>query len=819
MEKVEYTMEEIEAQEEALKKNKKLSKQILTALYDRMGKEANYKDIAEDLGITDKDERVNVQNILLALAERGKIEQPTPGLFKYVTRETAGANGIVGRFSSTSKGFAFVTRENQGPKEEDVFIPHGDCGLALDNDIVEIVLTKKGRNGKGAEGKVVRVVKRAHEQFVGLVEMHTSGAYLIMDLKTLGGRNMFIPLNKLKDAKDGQKAVARITKWSDPEECPEGEIIDVLGDAGNNHTEMHAILAQFDLPYSYPEDVAELAEKIDPGITPEEISKREDMRDVTTFTIDPADAKDFDDAISIRQIKKGLYEVGVHIADVTHYVTPGTKIDEEGYNRATSVYLVDRTIPMLPERLSNFLCSLRPDEEKLTYSVIFEINEEAEVKDYHIAKTVIRSDRRFTYEEAQARIEGEDGDFKSELLILNDLAQKMRAKRFAEGAIGFERQEVRFKIDEDGKPVSIYFKEAKESNMLVEEFMLLANKTVATHIGMDKINVSGRKRSPKTFVYRIHDQPNEDKYKRFAKFVKKFGYEAMPKKGEEIYNAVNRVLHEVKGKGEQDLVETLAVRTMAKAIYTTNNIGHYGLAFDYYTHFTSPIRRYPDMMVHRLLHSYLHGGRSANGDKYEEMCKHCSDQEVMAADAERESIKYKQVEFMLDHVGEDYVGTISGVTDWGIYVEIDETKCEGMVSLHDMEDDQYFFDEDNYCVIGKNTKKKYQIGQKITIRIANANLEKKQLDFVLAGTPLRDVELQNKKAREAGLPLPCNQRHLVYTDEDAEGRKKRRRGSAIPPKSVMKKAKKDKGSKNKGKGKGAKNAKGKHGGSRKGRNK
>lgn len=815
MEKVEYTMEEIEAQEEALKNNKKLSKRILTALFDRMGKEANYKEIADELEITDKTERVNVQNILLALAERGKIEQPTPGLFKYVTRDNIAEDAILGTFSATSKGYAFVTRENQSAKEEDVFIPHDACGFALDHDVVEIVLTKKGRNGKGAEGKVVRVVKRAHEQFVGLVEVHTSGAYLIVDSKALAGKNMFIPLNKLKEAKDGQKAVARIVKWSDPEELPEGEIIDVLGDAGNNMTEMHAILAQFDLPYKYPEELTQLAEKIDAGITPEEIAKREDMRGVTTFTIDPADAKDFDDALSIRQIKKNRYEVGVHIADVTHYVQPGTKIDEEGYNRATSVYLVDRTIPMLPERLSNFLCSLRPNEEKLTYSVIFDINDEAEILDYRITKAVICSDRRFTYEEAQARIEGEDGDFKSELLQLNDLAQKLRAKRFAAGAIGFERQEVRFNIDETGKPISIYFKEAKESNMLVEEFMLLANRTVAQHIGMDKINSSGRKRSPKTFVYRVHDEPNEEKYRKFAKFVKKFGYEAMPKKGEEIYNAVNRVLHEVKGKGEQDMVETLAVRTMAKAIYTTHNIGHYGLAFDYYTHFTSPIRRYPDMMVHRLLHSYLNSGRSVSADRYEEMCKHCSDQEVMAADAERESIKYKQVEFMLDRVGEDFVGTITGATEWGIYVEIDETKCEGMISIHEMDDDQYFFDDENYCVIGKNTKKKYQIGQKVNIRIANANLQKKQLDFVFAGSPLRDIELQNKKAKDAGLPLPCNMRHVVYSDEESLSHKKRgaRRGSAIPPKSVMKKSK---GSKS-GKGKGAKNAKGKHGGSRKGR--
>ncbi|MDO4461872.1 MAG: ribonuclease R [Bacteroidia bacterium] len=812
MDKVEYTMEEIEAQEEALK-NKKLKKQIMTALYDRMGREANYKDIANDLGIKDKEECITVQNILLALAERGKIEQPTPGLFKYEKKEVNNGDVIIGRFLATSKGFAFVAREDKAPNEEDIFIPQADCGLAIDKDLVEVELTKKGRNGKGAEGKIIRIIERPRKRFVGIIEMHPTGAYLILTVKSLGGRNIFIPLDKLNGAQDGQKAIARITYWTDPEEMPEGEIVDVLGDAGDNHTEMHAILAQFDLPYSYPKEVEELAEKIESGITPEEIAKREDMRGVTTFTIDPVDAKDFDDAISLREVKKGLYEVGVHIADVTHYVTPGTPIDDEGYARATSVYLVDRTIPMLPERLCNFLCSLRPNEEKLAYSVIFNINEEAEILDYHIAKTVICSDRRFTYEEAQARIEGEDGDFRNEILILNDLAQKLRAKRFQAGAIGFERSEVRFKIDENGKPLSIYFKEAKESNMLVEEFMLLANKTVAAHIGLDKINQTGRKRTPKTFVYRIHDKPNDEKYNRFAKFVKRFGYEAMPKKGEEINNAVNRILHEVKGKGEQDMVETLAIRTMAKAVYTTKNIGHYGLAFDYYTHFTSPIRRYPDMVVHRLLDSYLHGGRSANGDKYEEMCKHCSEQEVMAADAERESIKYKQVEFMLDRVGEDFVGTITGVTDWGIYVEIDETKCEGMVSIHDMDEDNYYFDEDNYCIIGKNTKKKYQIGQKVTIRIANANLERKQLDFVLAGSPLKDIEVQNKKAKEAGLPLPCNQRHLVYTDKEAEARGERRKHGKSALAIERRKKSKKKGAK------GGKSAKKKRAGSRKGKKK
>lgn len=735
-------------------KHRRMVAMIMEVFEANAGKAFNYKEITEKIGLKSKGDRLEVQDLLFDMASCGMIKECTAG--KYKVTASGESSHIIGVVDMTASGSAYIIPENKEEGDEDIFVSQSNLNRALHGDKVE-VLVYAHRKGHRPEGEVVSIIKHMREQYVGIIDIHNGVAFLVTDQKQTGGHDIYIPIEHLNGAKDGQKAIAVIKDWPTYARNPIGSIIEVLGEAGNNQTEMHAILAEFGLPHDYPQDVADEAAHIEPGITPEEISKRLDMRDVTTFTIDPVDAKDFDDAVSLRKLKNGNWEVGVHIADVTHYIQPDSSIEKEGYKRATSVYLVDRVVPMLPEHLCNYICSLRPDEEKLTFSVVFEMNDSAEIIKSKIAKSVIKSNRRFTYEEAQEIIEGSDGDYKNEILKLNELAQILRKRRFEHGAIGFERAEVRFKIDENGKPISVYFKEAKEANMLIEEFMLLANKRVAEFIGKDELNGTARKRTPKTFVYRVHDQPNEDKYNKFATFVRRFGYEASPQKGEEIYNAVNRILAEVKGKSEQNLVEVLAVRTMAKAIYTTHNIGHYGLAFEYYTHFTSPIRRYPDMMVHRLLYSYLNGGRSVSAQKYEDMCEHCSEQEVMAAEAERASIKYKQVEFLMDRIGEEFDATISGVTEWGIYCEINENKCEGMVPLRDLENDNYYFDEDNYCVIGRNTGKKFQLGDPIRIRIANANLERKQLDFTIAGSALKSIEIQNQKIKEAkekGLEIP-----------------------------------------------------------------
>ena len=656
---------------------------------------------------------------------------------------------------------------------------------ALDGDRVKVTMLAR-RNGHTREAEVIEILERAKDTFVGELQVEKGFGFLITEDRSLA-TDIFIPKDKLKGGKQGDKAVVQITEWPSNSKSPIGKVIDILGRKGENNAEMHGILAEYGLPYRYPKNVEDAAERLSPDITPEEIARREDFREVTTFTIDPHDAKDFDDALSIRHLEGEWWEVGVHIADVSHYVTEGSIIDREAEKRATSVYLVDRTIPMLPERLCNFICSLRPDEEKLAYSTIFVINEKGDIKDWHLAHTVIRSNRRFTYEEVQYTLErnreaspedltqpGEhpeplpegaplEGEYVQELVTLNRLAKTLRAKRFKNGSIGFDRAEVRFEIDEKGHPISTYIKVAKDANKLVEEFMLLANRSVAEMIGRVP---KGKK--AKTLPYRIHDVPDPEKLEKLSAFIAKFGLKIRTEGTKtEVSKSLNRMLSDVKGQKEEAIVEMVALRAMQKARYSVHNIGHYGLMFQYYTHFTSPIRRYPDTLVHRLLTRYAEGGRSANANKYEELCEHASAMEQLATQAERASIKYKQVEFMADRLGQEFDGTVSGVTEFGLYVEITENGCEGTITLSSLLDDYYEFDERNYCLIGRRFRRRYQLGDKVRIRVDRANLDRKQLDFVMASTP------NNSSTQPQNTPAPFPNKSKKK-GRDRSGRKRRK---------------------------------------------
>ena len=699
-------------------KKKELSKAVLDFFHAKQDEVISLKYIFSELKLTTHPLKMLCMDILSDLLADDYITEVDKNKYKLNNHGIE----MTGTFQRKSNGKNSFIPEGGG---DPIFVAERNSAHAMNNDKVRIAFYAK-RRGCEAEGEVIEILQRANDTFVGTLEVEKSYAFLVTENRTLAN-DIFIPKEKLMGGKTGDKAVVKVTEWPDKAKNPIGQVLDILGKAGDNTTEMHAILAEFGLPYVYPQSVEKAADKIPAEISAEEIARREDFRKVTTFTIDPKDAKDFDDALSIRPLKDGLWEVGVHIADVTHYVKEGSIIDKEAEKRATSVYLVDRTIPMLPERLCNFICSLRPNEEKLAFSAIFDITEKGEVRDSRIVHTVIESDRRFTYEEAQQIIETKEGDFKDEILMLDTIAKALREKRFTAGAINFDRYEVKFEIDEKGKPISVYFKESKDANKLVEEFMLLANRTVA-----EKIGKAPKGKKPKVLPYRIHDLPDPEKLDNLAQFIARFGYRLRTSGTKtDVSKSINHLLDDIQGKKEENLIETVSIRAMQKARYSTHNIGHYGLAFDYYTHFTSPIRRFPDMMVHRLVTRYMDGGRSVSETKYEDLCDHSSNMEQIAANAERASIKYTQVEFMSERLGQTYDGVISGVTEWGLYVELNENKCEGMIPIRDLDDDYYEFDEKNYCLRGRRKNRIYSLGDAITVKVARANLEKKQLDFAL----------------------------------------------------------------------------------------
>ena len=745
-------------------KKKAVAQQLVDLFNEFPEKEYDVKDLFAHFKASNHPAKMIVMDALNDLVLDDYVTSDGQGHYRNAVR----SNVMEGTFVRKRNGRNSFVPDDGG---KSILVCERNSLHALDGDRVRVTMLAR-RAGHTREAEVTEILERANDTFVGQLQVERGYGFLVTESRSLAN-DIFIPKDKLNGGQNGDKAVVKIIEWPSDSKSPIGKVVDILGKQGENNAEMHAILAQYGLPYTYPEKVEKAAEKLSPDITPEEISRREDFREVTTFTIDPHDAKDFDDALSIRQLQKGLWEVGVHIADVSHYVKEGDIIDKEAVKRATSVYLVDRTIPMLPERLCNFICSLRPDEEKLAYSTIFHINDKGEIKDWHLAHTVIKSNRRFTYEEVQTILErngvaseadlnlpGEhpeplpagaepEGEYAAELIQLDKFAKILRAKRFKNGSIGFDRSEVRFEVDEKGHPISTYVKVAKDANKLVEEFMLLANRSVAQMIA-----VVPRGRKPKVFVYRIHDVPDPEKMEKLSGFVARFGYKIRTEGTKtEVSKSLNRLLSDIKGKKEEEVVEMVALRAMMKARYSTHNIGHYGLMFDYYTHFTSPIRRYPDTMVHRLLTRYAEGGRSVSQTKYEDLCEHASNMEQLAATAERASIKYKQVEFMADRIGQEFDGTVSGVTEFGLYVEITENSCEGMVPLRLLLDDYYEFDERNFCLVGRRYRKRYSLGDKVRIRVERANLERRQLDFALVGDEGGDIKPE-KAAKSGGAPVP-----------------------------------------------------------------
>lgn len=694
-----------------------LQQVVLDAFADNISQSLNYKQISSKLNIDDNDTRQLILDIIKEQVDKGTLIEVEKGKYQMKDRP----NHVIGTVDMTQSGSAYLIVEGM---EEDIFLSPRKLRNALNGDRVKVFVYAK-RNGKNLEGEVLEILERAKTEFTGVIQLTPRFAFLVADNKKMN-HDIFIPLDNLNGAKDGMKAIARITDWPEKSKNPIGEIITVLGVQGEHKTEMNAVLAEYGFPLEFPKEVEQESAAIKDEITKQDIAARRDFRDVLTFTIDPFDAKDFDDAISFRFLPNGNYEVGVHIADVSHYVRPGTALDAEAFNRGTSVYLVGKVIPMLPEKLSNELCSLRPDEDKLTFSAVFEMDAKANIVDQWFGRTVIHSRRRFTYEEVWEIIQAQEGDHSKELLVLNDLAYKLRDTRFKNGAINFETTEVKFRLDEDGKPIGVYVKERNDAHKLVEDFMLLANRKVAEFIA-----TKGDKRHRLTYVYRVHDAPNEEVLAGFAKFASRFGYKISTKSHAEISKSLNQLMSDVEGKKEQNVLTQLAIRSMAKAIYSTKKTSHYGLAFDYYTHFTSPIRRYPDVLSHRLLQHYLDGGKSVDAEEYEKLCLHSSQMEKRAADAERMFIKYKQAEYLMDNVGAEYTGIISGVTEWGIYVEIIENKCEGMVRLKEITDDFYVLDPENYCIIGQRKKKKYQLGDEVKIKVKKIDLSKKQIDFQL----------------------------------------------------------------------------------------